>query len=307
MSHKFRELVVWQPAMTLVTEAYTLTRKFPPEEQFGLTSQLRRAAVSIALNIAEGAGSDSPQEFRRFLSIALRSTYETMTALELSQRLHYCDDAQVRWLLDECDQIAAMITGLAKRLQEHAQSKSVRESMAEYEIDPLSASILSDYRLLTTDDSLVVREASVTEVSTIVALIHAAFKEYDRALDPPSGAHKETEEQIRQKMVTDRAALALVDGCAVACVLYRDEGDHVYFGRLAVHPAYRKRGISAKLIAYIEARAAELGHRRVRLGVRIALPQLRARYERLGYRVIEERCHAGYNQPTYVVMEKLIQ
>jgi GNAT superfamily N-acetyltransferase len=157
------------------------------------------------------------------------------------------------------------------------------------------------------DDGLVLREGSVADVPTIVTLIHAAFKEYDGAIDPPSGAHKETEDQIRQKMVTDRAALALVDGCAVACVLYRDEGEHVYFGRLAVHPAYRNRGIGAELIEYVEARARELSRRRVRLGVRIALPWLRARYQRLGYRVIEEHCHAGYTEPTYVIMEKLIQ
>ena len=80
----------------------------------------------------------------------------------------------------------------------------------------------------------------------------------------------------------------------------------MYFGRLAVLPAYRNRGISALLIAYVEQRARELGLPRVRLGVRVALPHLRARYERLGYRVIEQRSHAGYAEPTYLVMEKLL-
>jgi GNAT superfamily N-acetyltransferase len=150
----------------------------------------------------------------------------------------------------------------------------------------------------------ILREASEADVPTVVALIHAAFKEYDGAIDPPSGAHRETEEQIRRKMATERAVVVLVDQSAVACVLYRDEGDHMYFGRLAVQPRYRNRGIAAALIEYVEARARELGRSRVRLGVRIALPRLRARYERLGYRVIEERCHAGYAEPTYVIMEK---
>jgi GNAT superfamily N-acetyltransferase len=150
------------------------------------------------------------------------------------------------------------------------------------------------------------REASDADIPTIVALIHAAFKEYDGAIDPPSGAHKESEEKLHEAMKTERAVLALLAGQAVACGLYRAEREYMYFGRLAVLPAYRGRGIAGALIGYVEARASELGLPRVRLGVRLALPHLRARYERLGYRVIEERRHAGYAEPTYVVMEKLL-
>jgi len=153
-------------------------------------------------------------------------------------------------------------------------------------------------------NEIILRAATEDDIATIVALIHAAFKEYDGAIDPPSGAHKESAEKIREKMTTERAVLALLPDQAVACVFYRDEGDHMYFGRLAVLPAYRNRGISAALITYVEQRARELGLPRVRLGVRVALPHLRARYERLGYRVIEERRHAGYVEPTYLVMEK---
>ena len=88
--HKFRELKVWQRAMDFVTGIYRVSARFPHPEQSGLTSQIRRAALSIPLNIAEGAGADSDAEFRRFLSYALRSTYEVMTALEIAQRLGYC-------------------------------------------------------------------------------------------------------------------------------------------------------------------------------------------------------------------------
>ena len=151
-----------------------------------------------------------------------------------------------------------------------------------------------------------VRAATEADIPTIVALIHAAFKEYDGVIDPPSGAHKESTEKIREKLSTEQAVLALLDAQIVACVFYRDEGDYMYFGRLAVLPAYRNRGISAALISYVEARARELGLRSVRLGVRVALPHLRARYERLGYRVIEQRSHAGYTEPTYLVMEKTL-
>ncbi|HJZ50284.1 MAG TPA: GNAT family N-acetyltransferase [Roseiflexaceae bacterium] len=151
---------------------------------------------------------------------------------------------------------------------------------------------------------LTLRAALEHDIPAIVAIIHAAFKEYDGAIDPPSGAHNESAEKIREKMATDRAVLALFGEQAVACVLYRDEGTHMYFGRLAVLPEYRGRGIAAALIEYVEARAQELSLPRVRLGVRVALSHLRARYERLGYRVIEQRRHEGYSVPTYLIMEK---
>ncbi len=132
MSHKFRELVVWQRAMNFVTRVYTLTRDFPQHEQFGLTNQLRRATTSIPLNIAEGAGSDSPNEFGRFLNIALKTTYETMTALELSVRLQYAVQDRVEPLLKEADEIAAMIVGLSKSLRTRANYKTIRDLPIEY-------------------------------------------------------------------------------------------------------------------------------------------------------------------------------
>lgn len=308
MAHKFRELIVWQRAMELVTETYKLTGQFPSEERFGLTSQLRRAAVSIPLNIAEGSGSNSSNEFCRFLTIALRSAYETMTALELSERLGYSQQAAIQPLLADLDSVAAMLTGLIKRLRVESGSNSnqIRETASEYYTGTHTEQVLSDYRLLTTDRLVVIRSATLADVPTIVAIIHAAFQEYDGAIDPPSGAHNESADKIRAKMATDQALLAVIAGQPVGCVLYRNEGDHMYFGRLAVLPEYRGRGIAAALIEYVEARARELELPRVRLGVRVALPQLRASYERLGYRVTEERRHAGYDYPTYLIMEKLL-
>lgn len=134
MAHKFRELTVWQRAMTFVTRVYELTRDFPSHELYGLVSQLRRAAVSIPLNIAEGAGSNTPNEFARFLDIALKSTYETMTALEIAERLTFCRHEQVAPLLDEADEIAAMVVGLGKRMRSNT---TVRESPEEYSITDL--------------------------------------------------------------------------------------------------------------------------------------------------------------------------
>jgi len=114
--HKFRELKVWQRGMGFVTEVYRISANFPHTEQFGLTNQLRRAAISIPLNIAEGAGAGSNKEFQRFLSFALRSTYEVMTALEIAERLGYCKDDELKPLLDEADEVAAMTVGLSRSL-----------------------------------------------------------------------------------------------------------------------------------------------------------------------------------------------
>jgi four helix bundle protein len=117
MGHNFRELKVWERAMNFVTEIYRLTRTFSKDELYGLTSQTRRAATSVALNIAEGSGASSNAEFIRFLEMARRSVYEVIAALEIAQRLGYCQNAQIAPLQKEADEIAAMLSGLIKRLR----------------------------------------------------------------------------------------------------------------------------------------------------------------------------------------------
>jgi four helix bundle protein len=89
MAQSFRELVVWQKAMQLTVDVYELTRSFPREEMYGLTSQMRRAAVSLPSNIAEGHGRLNTREFRHFLGIARASNFELQTQLELSRRLNF--------------------------------------------------------------------------------------------------------------------------------------------------------------------------------------------------------------------------
>jgi four helix bundle protein len=84
----YRELVVWQRGIDLVEIVYNLTQAFPPEEKFGITSQLRRAAVSVVLNIAEGYGREHRGDYRRFLSIARGSLCEVETLLILAGRLN---------------------------------------------------------------------------------------------------------------------------------------------------------------------------------------------------------------------------
>jgi four helix bundle protein len=114
--HNFRKLKVWNRAMEFVSETYKVSACYPRAEQFGLTNQIRRAAISIPLNIAEGSGGSSNAEFSKFLGYALRSTYEVMTALDISERLGYCSSEGSEGMQSEADEIAAMIFGLSRSL-----------------------------------------------------------------------------------------------------------------------------------------------------------------------------------------------
>ena len=114
--HNFRKLKIYQRAIEFAVEIYKLSKMFPKEELYGLTSQIRRAAISISLNIAEGSGNHSAREFKRFLEIALRSNYEVMTCLEIALKLNYCERKDFERLITEADEIAAMIAGFLKSL-----------------------------------------------------------------------------------------------------------------------------------------------------------------------------------------------
>ncbi len=114
--HNFRKLKIYQRAIDFTVEIYKISKRFPKEELYGLTSQIRRAVTSIALNIAEGSGNSSEKEFKRFLEIALRSDYEVMTCLEVVLRLNYCKRGEHETLIAEADEIAAMISVFSKSL-----------------------------------------------------------------------------------------------------------------------------------------------------------------------------------------------
>jgi four helix bundle protein len=114
--HNFRNLKIYSRAIEFAANIYSVSKTFPKEELYGITSQIRRAATSISLNIAEGSGNTSEKEFRRFLEIALRSDYEVMSCLEIALRLNYCDQKTYDELVEESDEIAAMIVGFSKSL-----------------------------------------------------------------------------------------------------------------------------------------------------------------------------------------------
>lgn len=103
--------------MEFIAHVYTVTSSYPRYELYGLIDQIRRAAVSIALNIAEGSGAGGDKEFKRFLRISFRSVYEVITGIEVAIRLKYGRDNQNRSLLIESDELCAMLTGLMKSLK----------------------------------------------------------------------------------------------------------------------------------------------------------------------------------------------
>ncbi|HME56746.1 MAG TPA: four helix bundle protein [Terracidiphilus sp.] len=99
MAHSFRDLIVWQRAMQLTVSIYRLTQGFPREEMYGLTSQIRRSAVSIPSNIAEGHGRLNTAEYRQFLGIARGSNFELQTQLDIARALKFVNSE----LLDEAE------------------------------------------------------------------------------------------------------------------------------------------------------------------------------------------------------------
>jgi len=106
--HNLKELKIWNKAIDLTVEVYKATANVPSDERFGLTSQLRRSAVSIPSNIAEGAGRNSNKEFSNFLGIANGSSYELQTQLVIANRLSLLDGEILNSLLKEIDELQKM-------------------------------------------------------------------------------------------------------------------------------------------------------------------------------------------------------
>ena len=113
----FRDLLIWQKAMNLVTNTYQITQKFPKEELFGLTSQIRRSAISLPSNIAEGYGRDSNKEFLRFIKIVIGSLFEFQTQIEIAKNINYLNENEFKNLYEETRELEAMIISFSKRLK----------------------------------------------------------------------------------------------------------------------------------------------------------------------------------------------
>lgn len=117
MSGTFMDLEVWRTAMDLVTSIYRLSTRFPKDEMYGLTSQLRRAAVSVPSNIAEGKGRSSDRELIQFLCHARGSLFEVETQLEIAERLTYVTKEESDPLRREATRVAQMLNGLIRSVR----------------------------------------------------------------------------------------------------------------------------------------------------------------------------------------------
>ena len=114
--HKFRELEIWKRAIDLTVDIYALSKNFPEDEKFGLTSQIKRAAVSVPSNIAEGAGRNSDKEFNQFLGISTGSIFEVETQLIIAERLNFLSSDQVEEVLNKSNELVRMRKSLKNKL-----------------------------------------------------------------------------------------------------------------------------------------------------------------------------------------------
>jgi len=117
MPASYKDLIAWQKGMALARETYRATGTFPKEEMYGLTSQLRRAPVSIPSNIAEGKGRYSPRDFQHFLKQARGSVNEVETQILLAQDLGYLEKDKAAVLLQQCEEIGKVLNGLISSLR----------------------------------------------------------------------------------------------------------------------------------------------------------------------------------------------
>jgi len=127
----YKDLIVWQKAIDLVCLIYETTKAFPKEEIYGLTNQLRRAAVSVPSNIAEGQARKSTAEFRHFLSIARGSMAELETQLIIASRLNYLNESRLKEIMAIHEEISKMIYSImAKLATDHSSLTTSPSSLA---------------------------------------------------------------------------------------------------------------------------------------------------------------------------------
>ena len=157
-------------------------------------------------------------------------------------------------------------------------------------------------------DTLILRAATAIDATVVAATIAAAFEQYRGALEPESGAFRETAEGIAAELARDSGAiLAEQNGEILGCVMVKIVEDDLYFGRLAVVPAARGRGIARRLIEAVEDEARRRDLAGVRLGVRIVLTENQRLFASLGYVEISREAHEGFDHPTSINMRKALR
>src|SRR6266404_2766544 len=153
-------------------------------------------------------------------------------------------------------------------------------------------------------DALQLRLAQPQDAAAILAVFHRAFAQYEGKLVPQSGAARETMESVTARLARENCVMALRGERLAGCLFYQNLGDHLYFGRLAVLPEARGRGVARRLVGEVEAVALAAGITTVALNVRIALPGNVALFAALGYREVSWYTHPGFADPTSIRMEK---
>ena len=118
MIKTFRDLIVWHKSIAMVTDFYKMTRDFPHEELYGLTSQIRRSAVSIPSNIAEGYGRNSQKDYTRFLQIANGSLFELQTQLEIGSHLGFVSNHDFEKQTEKTREIELMLGSLIRKVKQ---------------------------------------------------------------------------------------------------------------------------------------------------------------------------------------------
>jgi four helix bundle protein len=120
----YRDLLIWQQAMDLVTDTYILTRSWPKDEIYGLTSQVRRASVSVPANIAEGYGRESRASYQNFLRIAQGSLKELETLFQIAVRVGIESEERVRPQMLRCESVGKLIRLLVRKLEDSRQARA---------------------------------------------------------------------------------------------------------------------------------------------------------------------------------------
>ena len=115
--NSFRDLIIWQKSMTLVTAIYAETKHFPSEEMYGLTNQMRRSAISIPSNIAEGYGRNSSGDYKRFLHIAVGSLFELQTQIAIAFNLNYITKELFQTLFEKTKELDRMLLSLINKIK----------------------------------------------------------------------------------------------------------------------------------------------------------------------------------------------
>ncbi|MCF6132572.1 four helix bundle protein [Flavobacterium wongokense] len=114
----FRDLIIWQKAMILVTNCYSISRGLPKEEQFGLISQIRRCSVSIPSNIAEGFDRGTNKDYHRFLTMSLGSLFEFQTQVEIAYNLEYISNEKFNQLYEDSRELERILTSFINKVKE---------------------------------------------------------------------------------------------------------------------------------------------------------------------------------------------